>query len=406
MSNVNFKNSFVAMFIVSSLFAYNALAPLVTAFFSSGAATSIAIIRLFVFASAVVAILFIPKRKIPTLFLWLTPYIIFRVAFLIRMTENIYIQNVFFYLDAATAYFIFFAYGFIPSIVAAQFAGNFGEREFMRWMNVFSVLFAIGLLLNFNVLFDADAVRVGLYRLNAISLTSTALAFIIYLIMFVKVSKSNLYLAILILPVLIGAVVASKSRGPLVGVFVAFVVYFLIANAKNRRQLILGSFVLIGLSVFGSYFFNVDIFSLLTNRFFFSSEYNSDADLSGTARVFLYRAAWEQFLADPLLGRYIFIELVSNYYPHNLFLESLISLGVIGGFMYLCFAAVTTYAAFGILRNANAPRVALFIIFIFLKEFVESMFSGNLIGSAEIWVTSAMIISFNILLNRQRRGGV
>lgn len=402
MTNIEKKSLIVAIFITSALFAYNATAPLLTAFFPSGAAFSIGIIRSFTVISALLMLVFMSSRKIPTLLLWLTPYFIFRIAFLARMTENLIIQNLTFYLDMLTAYLVFFGFGLIPSVVAAKFATTFSQNHFAKCMNVLVIIFALGLLLNFSVLFNPDAVRVGLYRINAISLTSTAIAFIFYLLIYLRHSKFNLQLAIVLLPILIGAVVVSKSRGPLVGMFIAFFVYLTIASPQNRKQLLIGSVLLAVLIYVGSLFFKVDIIGLLLDRFFFSTNYSSDLDLSGASRLFLWNSAWNQFLEDPVIGRYI-SEQISNYYPHNIVLESLISMGVVGAALLAIFVGTTTYAAFSILRDDFAFKPALFFIIIFYKELAESMFSGNLIGNAELWITSCLIVAMHLAARMRSR---
>ena len=386
---------FISSFYALALIGYNAVGPLLTAFFSAGSAASIVIIRGAILLFALWAIFFVRTKRIPNLYLFLFPLLLFRFAFLFRLIENAYLQNVGIYIDGSIAFFVFFGFGLVPAITAAKFSVHIRSDYFAKTMNVLLVIFVIGLIFNYQSLFNTTLTRVGLYRLNAITLTSTALTFLVYLIIFGRKDSFIKKLTFVTAPLLIAATIVSNSRGPLVGVVFAFAVYFILSKAANRKSFLYGLLVLGALGLVGSVLFDFDVSAVL-DRFFISSGYNSDLDLSGNNRLIFWNSAWNQFLDDPVFGRYIFVELTS-WYPHNLFLESLISLGVLGGFLFFIFLISVFIAAVRVVKSNYSSKVALFSVVIFFKEIMEGMFSGNLIGSAEIWITAAYIVSISIV---------
>lgn len=124
---------------------------------------------------------------------------------------------------------------------------------------------------------------------------------------------------------------------------------------------------------------------------------NSDADLwqrfstvteddSALERLLLQGNAIQQFLARPLLGS-AYVELEFKDYPHNLFIECAMALGVVG----LGVLAATLWRA---AKNAVAlvRRGHLLLPLLFTQYFVAAQFSGALWGSAALWACAALLV--------------
>lgn len=110
-------------------------------------------------------------------------------------------------------------------------------------------------------------------------------------------------------------------------------------------------------------------------------------DESGLERLLYMARAVEQFLANPLFGS-AFVELESGQYPHNLFIESAMAMGVVG----LGLALVIAFRAF---RSAwrFARRGEILLPMLFIQYFVGAQVSGAIWGSAALWATLALLLA-------------
>jgi len=99
-------------------------------------------------------------------------------------------------------------------------------------------------------------------------------------------------------------------------------------------------------------------------------------------RPLLFKSAWEQFLSYPILGDQ-YLSRYANYYPHNIFLEVLMALGIIGGIIFILIIFFAVRKASVILRNYNED---IFIPFLLLITLVlAGMTSGSLFTGVGLW---------------------
>lgn len=378
-----------------ALVGYSAIAPALSAAYSGAPSVGIVVIRAYVLVVALVVLVFAKNNTTKILLIWLVPYLVFRLAFFFRFVDNTLLQGLDLYVATSIAYIVILGYGFIPSIAVAKVAPRIAVYEFRSVMNMLSIIFCVGVLLNANVLFGSALSRVSVESLNAISLTSVAATFLLYSFVFFEKNRNTVLLLAFVVPICLAVVAVSKSRGPIAAAVITILFYFLASSGAGRRSVLVASVLLVPIVAMSNFVFNTNILTELASRFFFSSGYDAALDLSGNARELIWSRSWSQFLENPVFGRYIF-EYVSGGYPHNLFIEVLISLGIVGAFLFGWFLVVSFRAATSLVREAPGSRIGVFSSLLFVKSLGEGLFSGNLVGSPSLWITSCFIVSLHL----------
>jgi hypothetical protein len=104
-------------------------------------------------------------------------------------------------------------------------------------------------------------------------------------------------------------------------------------------------------------------------------------------RNFQWESAWQQFLENPIIGdRYL--ERYANFYPHNIYLESLMAMGVVGGLLFMGIIIVTFFVIF---RSFYSRQDIIVFAVLVLAVEVAVFTSGSLFGSIDFWVLLAFI---------------
>ena len=110
-------------------------------------------------------------------------------------------------------------------------------------------------------------------------------------------------------------------------------------------------------------------------------------DDSALERLLLQGNAIQQFLARPLLGS-AYVELEFKDYPHNLFIESAMALGVVGlGLLVAILIRATRHAS----RQMSEGR--LLVPLLFAQYLVAAQFSGAIWGSSALWACAALLLA-------------
>lgn len=110
-------------------------------------------------------------------------------------------------------------------------------------------------------------------------------------------------------------------------------------------------------------------------------------DESSLERITLISNAFQQFVESPLLGGQL-LDRVYFSYPHNLFLEALMAMGVVGALALIAILTRSALRATHLINQGN-----LFIPLVLLQYFIAAQFSGAIWGWSAMWVPLASIIS-------------
>jgi hypothetical protein len=282
---------------------------------------------------------------------------------------------------AAEALFFFALTTLIPMIVLARMAPHWDDALAAR--AVFLVGTAIcggGVLLGTGVIVSD----------RQLEITTRLFLDTVNPVTFGHVAASTLIAAAALTPyrsrkisgllLLIGSVLAlwclvlAGSRGPILGLAVSAL---FIALAQRRLGL------LAVLPIIGAVLVMAGVDEIVER---FSALGSTEVDASVLERLVLQANAIDIFLANPLLGG-AFAEFDLFSYPHNVFLETAMALGIVG--LAILFTLV--------LRSLHQVRIRLqqgqvLLPLLFMQYFVGIQFSGSLWGSSPFWACMALLL--------------
>jgi O-antigen ligase len=211
----------------------------------------------------------------------------------------------------------------------------------------------------------------------------------VYYIMFKKIC--NLYVWIIMLTgLLIGTYImyASGTRSPLIGYLVCINYMFFIR--KKYVQLFALFFILVlGISLL---IYVNPHYSEVGGSSFFSRLLNMIVAKDSSGRGELYKEGLRIFFNKPLFGgRFLFFD---GFYPHNIFIEILMSMGLFGLVIFFMFFKNCVALLFKFKRLIeNSDK--LWIVVLWLQNFILALFSYNLYGNSLFWYFTAMILVIN-----------
>jgi O-antigen ligase len=181
------------------------------------------------------------------------------------------------------------------------------------------------------------------------------------------------------------------SRGPFLATILTFTLYLLFSQEFSWKiKISIFSFFLI-LVIYGFTTFFENILGRFTDITQFQSTY---------LRIYAFSNAFEMFLMKPLFGwgTGSFESLVSEYlkYPHNIFAEIAMELGIIGLFLFIIFVSLNTWYLITLRKkiNISGEKILLnttFMIFIF--GFFNAQVSGDIPLNPLMWYAAGSVLS-------------
>lgn len=226
--------------------------------------------------------------------------------------------------------------------------------------------------------------RFGLEALNPISIGYYSAICIISNSLIVQDMKSSQQLKfIAIIGIGFGFVLLllANSRGPVA----ALILSMLFISRKNIFQSIKTWFVY--LLILSLIFFSTDLFTLILDRII--PTFSGDFDLSSLERLEYQLIALEIFMENPLIGGATLIpEGDLGTHPHNLLIETAMSLGLLGLIIF-CFCC---FIAWGRIIDIYYDRDPL-IPALFIGTAVMAMLSGSIATSGTFFFMLAVILS-------------
>jgi len=150
------------------------------------------------------------------------------------------------------------------------------------------------------------------------------------------------------------------------------------------------------LMIFTVYRYNRDKIRIDTDQFAIKQrfmkmvEYNND--YSSTIRIDMWKSALHQFRTNPVFGD-SFINNVGQHYSHNIVMDVLMSVGVVGSIPFIIYL-LAPFVYFIRLPSERKRSVSVLFV-IFLAFLMLYMTSGGLFTAAEFWILSAAIIGIS-----------
>lgn len=274
---------------------------------------------------------------------------------------------------------------FLPAIVALEFPSDATLDLARRWIEILGAIAMVAILYVGlrGVLGGAILYRLATPVLNPISVGHLGVSvMIVALCGFAGASRVARAWRTLLVVLSVGVTVATVSRGPILAGLLAVVI---LAFVKRRRQRLGPGRLLLRVGLIAAGVAGVaaavlyledtgviDILARLTDTF---------QDVASQERAQMIRGAWTQFTDNPLLGS-AFVELRFMENPHNILLESMMALGVVGLGLLLVSMAASLAAAGDVIRTV--PRHA-WVGLIYLQYVVNGMLSGSLFTDGSFW---------------------
>lgn len=217
--------------------------------------------------------------------------------------------------------------------------------------------------------------RLSFDTVNVIAIGHTAAVVVLALLVWTqfKLSTMQKFAALILLALSVGTMMMSGARAPIVALLACLVLYWLRGGTMRWILFILALSVPLALSQYSA---TVDRFTFVTE-----SEVEEPSALS---RLVIQAGAISQFQDNPILGD-AYIERETLNYPHNIFIEAAMALGVIG----LALLAKLLWVAYRSYRQMLTDGYLL-IPMLLLHFFVAVQFSGSFWGNQAFWALLAV----------------
>jgi hypothetical protein len=115
-------------------------------------------------------------------------------------------------------------------------------------------------------------------------------------------------------------------------------------------------------------------------------------DINATFRIDAWKSAWRQFTVNPLFGDSI-INDAGYFYSHNIFMDALMSVGIVGTIPFLVWFFLSFWYFIRLPAYRKREMSVLFVAY--LAALLLSMTSGGLFTVPEVWILSAAVIGLS-----------
>lgn len=187
-----------------------------------------------------------------------------------------------------------------------------------------------------------------------------------------------------VLGILIGifTIFSSSARSPILAIFIILLIVLSYLN-ELKYWIFLLSFAV---------FFVMSIYFLkqtsASDFEFINRMYNAIFEGNGSGRSYYLLKGWNVFKDNVIFGGRILFE--NGMYPHNIFIEVLMSMGIVGVVLFfLYFKDITKFKV----RYVREQIYYLPFFLFFIQYCVLVLTSASIFGNMEFWSFSAVIIS-------------
>jgi hypothetical protein len=120
-------------------------------------------------------------------------------------------------------------------------------------------------------------------------------------------------------------------------------------------------------------------------------------DESTATRLVILADSINQIAEAPLIGS-AFVEFNSGYYPHNVFVEAALALGIPGALLFLALMVFGSWRAWKTLKGKNA-----LLGLLYFQAVIGAATSGAIFGAVVLWITLAMLPGSGSFLQQPKR---
>ena len=183
-----------------------------------------------------------------------------------------------------------------------------------------------------------------------------------------------------------GLLIGSNSRGPLVSAIVCLLFISIASNSRSRLYAI--SFLVVAFVSFApaTQYLETEYGLTTYTRLFGQSQLTEENTLDRLSRQ---AGAFNAFMESPLFGASL-EEPTYGGYPHNMFIEALMSTGIISAALLFILLSMTfTYAV----RLYVEVKGYGWASVLFIQYLVASQFSGSIYTVNYLWITNGLVIA-------------
>jgi O-antigen ligase len=172
------------------------------------------------------------------------------------------------------------------------------------------------------------------------------------------------------------------SRGSIIAA--ALPILFVVVAMRGRLALLasIAAAMIILAMVFASNYLGGSPFAR-----FLSIQESIQSEAGEASRIVLWESSMQQFWEAPIFGSSL-ENLAFHYYPHNIFLEVMISTGMLGLAPFAILIFMSIRKCFTILTDG--PR-HFWVVILFLQSLTQSLFSGALYLSSWLAISLALV---------------
>ena len=283
-------------------------------------------------------------------------------------------------LNTYNYYLFSFFFAILPFFYGNLSKDDNSIHNVLKGLIISNVLFSLTVLLLFyNVLSNVHRLSSEDSSINPLAISYIASMNVGYFIWKNIVDRFS-WFNLLIIELNIPIIGLGASKGGIIALVLSLlIVLFVIKKINFNFFLVLVTSYLV---VINASFFFLDT---VVDRFQYSIEGNTSGEKE--LRYYLWKYSFEKFIDNPFFGYFTEIHLgqismmESSSYPHNIILESFLSMGIFGGFLMLSILIISLKNAIRISKK-NADES--WILLLFLIVFYQCMFSGNIYSGA-IW---------------------
>src|SRR5690554_189955 len=350
-----------------------------------------------IFTALLILFTMLLNRKRLCSYPYLPVFILFSLFYLIRLLIEYY-NNVRTHMPVPVTTMYYFAFAIIPFIGISIQRLNNKQFEVIKKAFVFGAFSFSVFCLYFYGKYIGQVRRLASNVaddnvLSPLILSyNGALAMGIALILLLTQKNTKLQRLFLIITLLMAIVpfFLGASRGSIIALFLPLVIYMYYSTTIKTffYSIIIFVVVLFGIAYLDDY-----LGSGLLDRFLGTSEAISTGG-SSASRLDIWRISFNQFLDNPLFGDSIVVK-ADNPYPHNIILEVLQSVGLIGFIPFI----ILLVKAFKICLNIFKNHIEYaWVAVVFIQAFSQQMFSLAIYTGAWFWASMALLFTLNYSL--------
>ena len=334
---------------------------------------------------------------------WLKYFFIFSLLYLARIFYAYSKDDILLHKGPVEILLFFLSFVLIPTFLISQFKiGRFYNRKIFYAILSSTFVFSLLVIIYYHSLvgniwrFGNDT-SIDDHYLNPLSLSyvgSLGLGIGFAYLYTNKVNYKNKVYIVSVIIICLFPFFLGASRGSLISLLLPILFYLWnTPHIKGKQSATIFLLILLFLLFISSLYFGTVVF----DRFFGTTDDVTNHN-SSAIRLDIWHETWNQYLKDPVFGNSLEATSI-GFYPHNTFLEVLISVGIIGFIPYILFLYFTFQRCSLIIKQSAENY---WVVVIFLQGFSQTLFSSAIYDSSDMMIGAALVFSVSVNYNKSK----